>query len=134
LLALLPQAFCSISTGVYGYPIEDATRVALDTTRNFLSSSEGSSVRPRPHFPFPFAQDPPSPVPPPPFVSLTTTTSVQLDRVIFVTFSAKDEAVYRKLIPTYFPAEMGVRKGDSGKVDRGAVEEVESESKQEVLK
>jgi O-acetyl-ADP-ribose deacetylase (regulator of RNase III) len=47
-LPTLPQAFCSISTGVYGFPIDDATRVALDATRNFLSSSEGSSVRQTP--------------------------------------------------------------------------------------
>ncbi|KAG8835264.1 hypothetical protein FRC17_004571 [Serendipita sp. 399] len=29
-------AFCSISTGIYGYPIEDATHIALETTRTFL--------------------------------------------------------------------------------------------------
>ncbi|WVQ77397.1 hypothetical protein IAR50_007082 [Cryptococcus sp. DSM 104548] len=28
--------FSSISTGVYGYPIKDATHIALETTRNFL--------------------------------------------------------------------------------------------------
>ncbi|KAF5373959.1 hypothetical protein D9758_000714 [Tetrapyrgos nigripes] len=31
-------AFCSISTGIYGYPIEDATDIALDTVRNFCES------------------------------------------------------------------------------------------------
>ncbi|KAG8827393.1 hypothetical protein FRC19_003542 [Serendipita sp. 401] len=30
------KAFCSISTGIYGYPIEDATHIALETTRTFL--------------------------------------------------------------------------------------------------
>jgi O-acetyl-ADP-ribose deacetylase (regulator of RNase III) len=39
-----PQAFCSVSTGIYGYPIKDATHVALDTVRNFLSSERGASV------------------------------------------------------------------------------------------
>ncbi|WOO80810.1 O-acetyl-ADP-ribose deacetylase MACROD1 [Vanrija pseudolonga] len=34
--------FSSISTGIYGYPIVDATRVALETTRKFLQ--EDTSV------------------------------------------------------------------------------------------
>ncbi len=38
------QAFPSISTGIYSYPIEDATRIALDTTRTFLESERGSKV------------------------------------------------------------------------------------------
>lgn len=42
---VLCQAFCSISTGVYGYPIYDATHIALDVTRSFVDSSRGSSVR-----------------------------------------------------------------------------------------
>ena len=32
-------AFPSISTGVYGYPIEDAARVAVDTVRAFLEKA-----------------------------------------------------------------------------------------------
>jgi len=43
----LNQAFCSISTGVYGYPIGPATRVALDTVREFLATERGSTVGPR---------------------------------------------------------------------------------------
>ncbi|RSH84692.1 uncharacterized protein EHS24_006216 [Apiotrichum porosum] len=35
--------FSSISTGIYGYPIEDATRIALETTRRFLESNENVS-------------------------------------------------------------------------------------------
>ncbi|PAV16393.1 A1pp-domain-containing [Pyrrhoderma noxium] len=35
-------AFCSISTGVYGYPIEDATNIALNEIRKFLESEKGS--------------------------------------------------------------------------------------------
>ncbi|KAG8760613.1 hypothetical protein FRC14_002459 [Serendipita sp. 396] len=34
--SLTSIAFCSISTGIYGYPIEDATHIALETTRTFL--------------------------------------------------------------------------------------------------
>jgi len=37
-------AFPSISTGVYGYPIEDATHVALKEARNFLDSDDGSKL------------------------------------------------------------------------------------------
>ncbi|KAL7410642.1 hypothetical protein BDY24DRAFT_354581 [Mrakia frigida] len=37
-------AFCSISTGVYGYPIGPATRVALDTVREFLATDRGSTL------------------------------------------------------------------------------------------
>ncbi|OCF40068.1 LRP16 family protein [Kwoniella heveanensis CBS 569] len=32
--------FSSISTGVYGYPIKDATAIALETTRNFLEKDK----------------------------------------------------------------------------------------------
>ncbi|TXT07509.1 hypothetical protein VHUM_03229 [Vanrija humicola] len=32
--------FSSISTGIYGYPIEDATRIALETTRKFLQEDK----------------------------------------------------------------------------------------------
>lgn len=38
------QAFSGISTGVYGYPINAATRVALDVVRSFLISPEGAHV------------------------------------------------------------------------------------------
>ncbi|KAJ8521114.1 hypothetical protein ONZ45_g2150 [Pleurotus djamor] len=34
-------AFPSISTGIYGYPIEDATHVALETVRSFCDSNSG---------------------------------------------------------------------------------------------
>jgi len=37
-------AFPSISTGVYGYPIEDATHIALETTRLFFDSEDGSNL------------------------------------------------------------------------------------------
>ncbi|PWN23984.1 A1pp-domain-containing protein [Microstroma glucosiphilum] len=37
-------AFPSISTGVYGYPIEDATRVALETVGQFLQSEDGAGL------------------------------------------------------------------------------------------
>lgn len=32
------QAFPSVSTGIYGYPIEEATRIALEETRQYLDA------------------------------------------------------------------------------------------------
>ncbi|EJD35625.1 A1pp-domain-containing protein [Auricularia subglabra TFB-10046 SS5] len=37
-------AFSGISTGVYGYPLDDATHIALRTTRDFLISERGASI------------------------------------------------------------------------------------------
>jgi len=37
-------AFPSVSTGIYGYPIEDATHIALDVVRRFCDSDEGSKL------------------------------------------------------------------------------------------
>ncbi|EPT01376.1 hypothetical protein FOMPIDRAFT_1023283 [Fomitopsis schrenkii] len=42
--ALKHVAFPSISTGIYGYPIEDATHVALDVVRQFLDSGAGETL------------------------------------------------------------------------------------------
>ncbi|KAJ7227070.1 hypothetical protein GGX14DRAFT_418022 [Mycena pura] len=37
-------AFPSISTGIYGYPIVDATHIALDTVRRFCDSDDGNKL------------------------------------------------------------------------------------------
>ncbi|KAF8150614.1 A1pp-domain-containing protein [Crassisporium funariophilum] len=37
-------AFPSISTGIYSYPIKDATRIALNEVRTFLDSEKGSTL------------------------------------------------------------------------------------------
>ncbi|KAI0360221.1 A1pp-domain-containing protein [Trametes cingulata] len=37
-------AFPSISTGIYGYPIQDATHIALDVVRKFLDSPDGDKL------------------------------------------------------------------------------------------
>ncbi|KAF9644900.1 A1pp-domain-containing protein [Thelephora ganbajun] len=37
-------AFPSLSTGIFGYPIEDATHIALDTTRLFLDTPDGDKL------------------------------------------------------------------------------------------
>ena len=38
-------SFPSISTGVYGYPVEQAARIAIDTVRDMLETEPGSVVR-----------------------------------------------------------------------------------------
>lgn len=40
----LHQAFPSISTGVYSYPVRDATRIAVNEVRTFLESEHGNEV------------------------------------------------------------------------------------------
>ncbi|EJD07133.1 A1pp-domain-containing protein [Fomitiporia mediterranea MF3/22] len=42
--ALKSIAFPSISTGIYGYPIEDATKIALEETRRFLDTDSGKNL------------------------------------------------------------------------------------------
>ncbi|KAK0441902.1 A1pp-domain-containing protein [Armillaria borealis] len=37
-------AFPSISTGIYGYPIEDATHIALKEVRRFVTTESGSTL------------------------------------------------------------------------------------------
>lgn len=39
------QAFPSVSTGIYGYPIVDATRVALDEVRRFCDAEIDKKAR-----------------------------------------------------------------------------------------
>ncbi len=38
------QAFPSISTGIYGYPVESATQVALGEVRKFLDTEEAKEA------------------------------------------------------------------------------------------
>ncbi|KAI0346282.1 A1pp-domain-containing protein [Trametopsis cervina] len=42
--SLKHAAFPSVSTGVYGYPIEDATHIALAEVRQYLESNEGAKL------------------------------------------------------------------------------------------
>jgi len=37
-------AFPSLSTGIFGYPVEDATHIALDETRLFLETPDGDKL------------------------------------------------------------------------------------------
>jgi len=76
-------AFPSISTGIYSYPIENATQVAFGEVRKFLDTEQAK----------------------------------EFERVIFVVFSAEDEAVYLRLIPEYFPWNRDAEAPISQKVD-----------------
>ena len=72
----LHQAFPSISTGVYSYPIRDATRIALNEVRRFLESELADEVSTL-HFSF-----------------LASSDLKQLERVVFVVWSNQNRAVY----------------------------------------
>lgn len=38
-------AFCSISTGLYGYPIEEASKVALQAVNEYLKHHPNTSIQ-----------------------------------------------------------------------------------------
>jgi O-acetyl-ADP-ribose deacetylase (regulator of RNase III) len=61
-------ALCGISTGVYGYPLDQATNIALKTVREWLDVNHAS-----------------------------------VDRIIFVVFLQREQVMYEKLVPCYFP-------------------------------
>ncbi|KAK5017206.1 hypothetical protein LTR39_001673 [Cryomyces antarcticus] len=62
-------AFSALSTGIYGYPSEEAAVTALDEVRGFLEQGEGDS----------------------------------LERIVFCSFTEKDEKAYEKYVPEFFP-------------------------------
>jgi O-acetyl-ADP-ribose deacetylase (regulator of RNase III) len=102
-------ALCGVSTGVYGYPLREATEVALRTTRTFLDEHEDKvshSTVVNMHG------------------SSLTGNSTQFERIIFCNFGNRDVKAYRQLAvrrppsrrfsveahsvhiqPTYFPPE-----------------------------
>lgn len=61
-------AFPSISTGVYGYPIEKAAQIAMSTVQDYLQNSLGE------------------------------TSEFSIREVIFCCFSASDAAVYKQML------------------------------------
>jgi hypothetical protein len=78
------QAFPSISTGVYSYPVESATEVAFGEARKFLDTKEAKEAC--------LVQ---VAIPTVRRMSLNVCVHLaQFERVIFVVFSAEDEAVY----------------------------------------
>lgn len=64
-------AFSCISTGVYGYPSEEAAEEALEAVRKWLDEDEERAGR--------------------------------LERIVFCCFLEKDERIYRRLLPQFFP-------------------------------
>jgi len=77
-------AFPCISTGIYGYPKEDAAQIAVREVREFLSNPEpqtGRAVAPRP----------------PQEDGLASSRPPEME-VIFCCFSERDANVYRSLI------------------------------------
>lgn len=104
-LCIPEQAFPSISTGVYGYPIKSATETALSAVGEFLSTSDGSNVSSLAPALFPFSRplryD---------FVYLLVfgfDLGKQNERVVFVVFGDKDRGVYEETLPRFFPPEAG---------------------------
>ena len=61
-------AFPSISTGVYGYPIEKAAQIAVSTVQDYLQNSLGE------------------------------TSELSIREVIFCCFSASDAAIYKQML------------------------------------
>ena len=74
------QAFPAVSTGIYGYPIEDATKIALGEVRHFLESGGSDQAC------FSAAINP--------MLRINSHFS-QLERVIFVVWSDSDKEVYQ---------------------------------------
>ncbi|RMY49268.1 hypothetical protein D0863_15189 [Hortaea werneckii] len=69
-------AFSALSTGVYGYPSEEAAEVAVQAVRGWLEEEEddrGEKGEPK------------------------------MERVVFCSFLEKDEKAYERVVPRYFP-------------------------------
>ena len=75
-------AFPCISTGIYGYPIEDAAKIAVREVEEFLAAKDAEWEGACPHAPNGRAGAPRTP---------------QID-VIFCCFSERDAAVYRRIL------------------------------------
>ncbi|KAJ7371049.1 O-acetyl-ADP-ribose deacetylase macrod2 [Desmophyllum pertusum] len=69
-------AFCCISTGIYGYPIYDASCVALNTVRKWLEHEDEEGNK----------------------------NADLVDRIIFCVFLGGDLDVFNHLLPIYFPS------------------------------
>ncbi|KAI7159663.1 hypothetical protein KC343_g10345 [Hortaea werneckii] len=70
-------AFAALSTGVYGYPSEEAAEVAVQAVKGWLEAEEegedGEKREPK------------------------------MERVVFCSFLEKDERAYERIVPRYFP-------------------------------
>lgn len=66
-------AFCCISTGVFGFPAEEAARIAVDTVREWLDEHEAAKKS-------------------------DTTHSSLIPTVVFNVFLDSDEKIYKELL------------------------------------
>lgn len=69
--AISSIAFPAISTGVYGYPMDKATKVAIDTVQEYIQKS------------------------------LEKTADFSIREVVFCCFSADDAAIYKQILETH---------------------------------
>ncbi|KAI7695170.1 hypothetical protein KC353_g17933, partial [Hortaea werneckii] len=68
-------AFSALSTGVYGYPSEEAAEVAVQAVKGWLEEEDGGGDKGEP----------------------------KMERVVFCSFLEKDEKAYENIVPRYFP-------------------------------
>ncbi|KAI7512375.1 hypothetical protein KC347_g2436 [Hortaea werneckii] len=84
-------AFSALSTGVYGYPSEEAAEVAVQAVKGWLEEGEeedGEEGEPK------------------------------MERVVFCSFLEKDEKAYERIVPRYFPpAEAETEANDTASKD-----------------
>ncbi|KAI7088556.1 hypothetical protein KC356_g3199 [Hortaea werneckii] len=84
-------AFSALSTGVYGYPSEEAAEVAVQAVKGWLEEGEeedGKKGEPK------------------------------MERVVFCSFLEKDEKAYERIVPRYFPpAEAETEANDTASKD-----------------
>lgn len=88
-------AFPCISTGIYGYPIEDAAKIAVREVREFLTQSRRDAECAE--YESGWARSPVSPERSEPRKRSLEVCAPQLE-VIFCCFSERDAAVYEKLL------------------------------------
>ena len=101
-------AFPCISTGVYGYPIEDAAQIAVREVRRFLHAEgvekkphaeSAGTAEPKPHAESAEGAEQKPHAESAEFAECCTGGPVRPDmEVIFCCFSERDAAVYRKLV------------------------------------
>jgi len=87
------QAFCAISSGVFGYPYGAAARVAVMTVRQWLEDpSNAAAVCVLESFDY-------------------ISDDMKMDKVVFVTFPhAVDYMCYHQVLSTYLPGPVAGKK------------------------
>lgn len=91
-------AFCCVSTGIYGYPIFDASSVALKTVRKWLEFKDEEGNK----------------------------NADRVDRIIFCVFLGGDLEVYQHLLPRYFPSALKIEQQSDQEEDQDETRKEES--------